>query len=48
MERPEQLLRKELGAQFTLKDKTVGPPSQNLGNKASQVAMENGVKKFVF
>ena len=44
MEEPEKFLREELGARFTLKEKSIGPPSQYLRNKVSKVTMNNGVK----
>ena len=43
MEEPERFLRKELGIWFTIKEKSIGPPSQYLGNKVLQVTLENGV-----
>ena len=43
MEQPEKFIREELGTRFTLKEKSIGPPTQYLGNKVSQVTMENGV-----
>jgi hypothetical protein len=44
MEEPEKFLREELGVRFTIKEKSIGPPTQYLGNKVSQVTMENGTK----
>ena len=48
MEKPEQFLREDLGQRFILKEKSIGPPSQYLGNKVSQVTMENGVRCWSF
>ena len=44
MEDPERFLRDELGNVFTLKEKSIGQPTQYLGNKVSQVTLENGTK----
>ena len=48
MEEPERFLRRELGIWFTIKEKSIGPPSQYLGNKVSQVTLENGVQCWCF
>ena len=48
MEGPEKFLRTELRATFTLKEKLIGPPTQYLGNKVSEVTLENGVKCWSF
>ena len=48
MEEPERFLRDELGNIFTLKEKSIGPPTQYFGNKVSQVTMENGTKCWSF
>ena len=48
MEEPEQFLRDELGNVFTLKENSIGPPTQYLGNKVSQVTLENGTKCWSF
>ena len=42
MEKPERFLREEFGKLFSLKSKTIGPPSQYLGNKVKLVTLENG------
>lgn len=42
MEQPEKFLREELGVRFTIKEKSIGPPTQYLGNKVSQVTLANG------
>ena len=33
MEEPEEFIRKELSSYFTIKEKSIGPPTQYLGNK---------------
>jgi len=48
MEDPETFLRNELSQIFTLKEKSIGPPTQYLGNKVSQVTLENGLKCWSF
>ena len=48
MEEPERFLREELGKRFTLKEKSIGPPEQYLGNKVSLVTLENGTKCWSF
>ena len=48
MESPEQFLRTELGSYFTIKEKSIGPPTQYLGNKVSQVTMSNDQKCWSF
>ena len=48
MEELERFLREELGALFTLKEKSIGPPMQYLGKKVSQVTLENGTKFRAF
>ena len=48
MEEPEQFLFDELGNVFTLKEKSIGPPTQYFGNKVSQVTLENGTKCWSF
>jgi len=48
MEEPERFLREELGKRFTLKEKSIGPPDQYLGNKVSLVTLENGAKCWSF
>ena len=35
-------------SRFTIKEKSIGPPTQYLGNKVSQVTMQNGVKCWSF
>ena len=48
MENPANFLRGEIGTRFTLKEKSIGPPTQYLGNKVSQVTLENGRKCWSF
>ena len=42
MEEPERFLREELSTMFTLKEKSIGPPTQYLGIKVFLVTLENG------
>ena len=44
MEEPEGFIRDELNSIFTLKEESIGPPTQYLGNKVSEVTLDNGVK----
>ena len=44
MEEPEKFLREEVGKRFTLKEKSIVPPTQYLGSKVSEVTMSNGTK----
>lgn len=46
MEHPEKFLREEMGTRFTLKE--IGPPTQYLGNKVSNVTLENGTSCWSF
>ena len=48
MTKPEDFIKKELASYFTIKEKSIGPPTQYLGNKVSQVAMVNGAKCLSF
>ena len=48
MEEPEKYIREELGTYFTIKEKSIGPPTQYLGNKVSLVDLENGVQAWSF
>ena len=48
MEEPERFLPDELGNVFTLKEKSIVPPTQYLGNKVSKVTLENGTKCWRF
>ena len=47
-ENAENILRKEIGKYFKLKEESIGPPSQNLGDKLSQVTLENGEECWAF
>ena len=42
MEDPKQFLLDEFSQRFKLKEKSIGPPTQYLGNKVSQVTLDNG------
>ena len=46
MEDPELFIRDELGKRFTVKEKSIGLPDKYLGNKISQVTLENGNKAW--
>ena len=48
MEEPEKIIQEELGYRFTVKEKYIGPPTQYLGNKVSNVTLENGTKCWSF
>ena len=48
MEHPEKFLREEMGTRFTLKEKSIGPPTQYLGNKVSNITLENGPSCWSF
>ena len=48
MEHPEKFLREEMGTRFTLKEKSIGPPTQYLGNKVSNITLENGTSCWSF
>ena len=48
MEEPERFLCDELENVFTLKEKSIGPPTQYLKNKVSEVTLENGTKCWSF
>ena len=48
MEEPEKYIREELGTYFTIKEKSIGPPTQYLGNKVSLVDLANGVQAWSF
>ena len=47
-DRAESVLRKEIGEHFTLKEKSIGVPSQYLGGKMREVELQNGVKSWAF
>ena len=48
MEEPEKFIRTELGARFNIKEKSIGKPSQYLGNKVSEVTLANGTTCWSF
>ena len=48
MEHPETFIRDELARKFVVKEKSIGKPTQYLGNKVSKVTMENGVSAWCF
>ena len=48
MEEPERFIRDELGNVFNLKEKSIRPPTQYLGNNISQVTLENSAKCWSF
>jgi hypothetical protein len=45
---PKQYITDELGTYFTVKPKSIGPPTQYLGNKVSNVSLDNGVTCWSF
>ena len=45
---PKQVLENEIGKYFLIKPGSVGPPKLYLGNKVSQVTLENGVQAWSF
>ena len=45
---PETFLRTEIGTRFTLKESSIGPPTQYLGNKLSNVTLSNGISAWTF
>ena len=47
-ETPEQFIREELDQCFVVKPKSIGKPAQYLGNKVSEVELENGRKAWSF
>ena len=44
----EDILQKEIGQYFELKEESIFPPSLYLGGKIGQVVLENGVKVWAF
>jgi len=48
MEEPKRFLRDEFRKFFALKEKSIGSPTQNLGNKVRMVTLENGRKRWSF
>jgi len=47
-ENAEQVLRKELGRYFTLKEESIGPPKIYLGGHVRKVQLDNGVDCWAF
>ena len=47
-DRGEDILRKEIGRHFKIKEESIGPPSQYLGGKLRQVEMMNGQQCWAF
>jgi hypothetical protein len=45
---PDQLLRKELGRYFELKEESLGPPQIYLGGRVCKVQLDNGVECWAF
>ena len=43
MENPESFLRDEIGEMFTVKPSSIGRPTQYLGNKVSQVEIDDDI-----
>ena len=48
MEKPEKFIREELTEKFVVKPKSIGNPTQYLGNKVSYVQLENGLNAWCF
>jgi hypothetical protein len=42
------VLQKEIGQHFVLQEESIGPPSQYLGGKLSEVTLVNGTKAWAF
>ena len=47
-DRGEELLRKEIGKYFKLKENSIGPPKIYLGGHMRKVTLENGMKAWTF
>ena len=47
-DRAENILRKEIGEHFTLKEESIGVPRQYLGGKLRKVELQNGVTSWAF
>ena len=47
-ENAEEVLRKELGRYFTLKEESIGPPKVYLGGHVRKVRLDNGVECWAF
>ena len=46
--RPREVLEKEIGKYWLLKNNSLGPPNIYLGNKVTKVYLENGVSAWAF
>ena len=46
--RADEVLRKEIGLHFVLKEESIGTPSQYLGGKLRKVTLQNGVDAWAF
>jgi hypothetical protein len=44
----DNVLQREIGQHFVLREESVGPPSQYLGGKLCKVTLENGNKALAF
>ena len=44
----ERVIRRELGKCFYIKEESIGPPTLYLGNKVTQVDLENGARAWSF
>lgn len=47
-EKAEQVLRKEIGKYWILKEESIGPPSKYLGGKLREVTLASGIKAWAF
>ena len=47
-ERGEDIIRKELGRCFYIKEESIEPPTLYLGNKVSKLELQNGVNAWSF
>jgi len=47
-DRAEDVLQKEIGQHFILKEESIGKPTQYLGGKLREVTLENGVSAWAF
>jgi hypothetical protein len=47
-EKPEMVLRRELGKYFELKEESIGPPKIYLGGRVRKVQLDNGVECWAF
>ncbi len=47
-ENADNVLQREIGQHFVLREESIGPPSQYLGGKLCKVTLENGNKAWAF